>query len=129
MMWIWWRALKIFYFLWNNYDVHHDEWFDGLIWYFIILYLYYYRTKYETRWWYEYRIRYEIRWWCELSAYLCKGLCHKVDTWHIASRFVTNHHVDPMIDFDDYQMLSNYDTNHVFMSEYRIFQMLKIKKW
>ena len=22
--------------------------------------------------------------------------------------------VDPMIDFDDYQILSNYDTNHVF---------------
>ena len=29
--------------------------------------------------------------------------------------------VDPMIDFDDYKILSNYSTNHMLISECRIF--------
>ena len=33
-----------------------------------------------------------------------------------------------MIDFDDYKMLSDYGTDHVFMSECKIFLVLKIKK-
>ena len=33
-----------------------------------------------------------------------------------------------MIDFNDYKILSDYDANHVFMGECRIFYVLKIKK-
>ena len=29
--------------------------------------------------------------------------------------------VDPMIDFDDHEILSNYDTNYMFQYIYRIF--------
>ena len=35
--------------------------------------------------------------------------------------------IDPMIDFDNFKILSDYVTNYVFMSKYRISKVLKMK--